>query len=109
MDEVRYQMLRSAQVIARRKECPMAYIPLGNIQWHGIHNPLGADTLQAEDIAIECSRKGGGLVLPPLYYGDCRLESLRDLAHSVIDAMELPVENLEHSKVESSLLPIENA
>ncbi len=62
--EVRYHMLRPAQIVERRKECPVAYIPIGTLEWHGTHNPLGADTLQAEGIAESAARKGGGLVFP---------------------------------------------
>ena len=49
--EVRYHMLRPDQVVARRQACPVAYIPIGTLEWHGVHNPLGADTLQAEGLA----------------------------------------------------------
>jgi len=66
--EVRYQMLRPAQVVARRTACPIAYVPLGNLEWHGPQNPLGADTLQAEGVAIRAAQRGGGVVLPPLWY-----------------------------------------
>lgn len=76
--EVRYHMLRPAQVVARRQACPVAYILIGTIEWHGVHNPLGADTLQAEGLAIMCAQKGGGLVFPPLYYGESRLEALME-------------------------------
>jgi creatinine amidohydrolase len=70
--EVRYQMLRPDQIVARRKDCPVVYIPIGTLEWHGVHNPVGTDTLQAEGIAIQCAEKGGGLVFPPLYYGESR-------------------------------------
>jgi len=76
--EVRYHMLRPAQVRKRREDCPIAYIPIGTIEWHGPHNPLGADTIQAEELAILAARKGGGLALPPLYYGESRVESLME-------------------------------
>jgi len=71
-------MLRPAQVAERRTECPVAYIPLGNLEWHGVHNPLGADTLQAEGLAILAAQKGGGLAFPPLWYGESRLEALME-------------------------------
>jgi creatinine amidohydrolase len=76
--EVRYHMLRPGQIVARRKECPVVYIPIGTIEWHGVHNPMGADTLQAEGLALLCAQKGGGLVFPPLYYGESRLEALME-------------------------------
>ncbi len=76
--EVRYHMLRPGQIAVRRRECPVAYVPIGTIEWHGVHNPTGADTLQAEGIAIMCAHKGGGLVFPALYYGESRLEALME-------------------------------
>ena len=76
--EVRYQMLRPDQVVARRQAFPVVYIPIGTLEWHGVHNPLGADTLQAEGLANLCARKGGGLAFPPLYYGESRLEALME-------------------------------
>jgi creatinine amidohydrolase/Fe(II)-dependent formamide hydrolase-like protein len=42
MDEVRYHLLRPAQIVKRRQACPVAYVPLGTIEWHGTHNPTGA-------------------------------------------------------------------
>jgi len=75
-EEVRYQMLRPDQIVARRTACPVAYVPLGNLEWHGVHNPLGADTLQAEGLAILCARTGGGLAMPPLWYGEMRTEGI---------------------------------
>jgi creatinine amidohydrolase len=71
-------MLRPAQIVERRQQCSVAYIPIGTIEWHGVHNPLGSDTLQAEGLAIMCAKKGGGLVFPPLYYGESRLEALME-------------------------------
>lgn len=95
--EVRYQMLRPAQVVERRKACPVAYIPIGTLEWHGVHNPLGADTLQAEGLALMCAREGGGLVFPPLYYGESRSEALMEVVAAdrdrIADLMGLPADN----------------
>lgn len=76
--EVRYWMMRPRQIVERRSACPVAYVPLGTLEWHGMHNPVGADTLQAEGLAVRCARRGGGVVFPPLYYGENRLESLME-------------------------------
>jgi len=96
-DEVRYHLLRPAQIVARRKACPVAYVPLGNLEWHGIHNPVGADTLQAEGLAALCAQRGGGLAFPPLYYGESRLEALMEANAAdrglIAAGMELPPEN----------------
>jgi len=96
-EEVRYHRLRPAQAVARRKACPVAYVPLGTLEWHGPHNPLGADGLQAEGLAEVCARTGGGLVFPTLYYGESRVTSLVDSAPASREAiareMDLPAEN----------------
>jgi creatinine amidohydrolase len=78
MPEVRYHMLRPQQIVERRQAVPVVYIPIGTLEWHGVHNPVGADTLQAEGLALMAAQKGGGLVFPPLYYGESRLRSLME-------------------------------
>jgi creatinine amidohydrolase len=96
-DEVRYHLLRPAQIVERRKACPVAYAPIGTLEWHGVHNPVGTDTLQAEAMAILCAQKGGGLAFPPLYYGESRLEALMEAnardRDQIAAKMELPVES----------------
>ena len=47
-EEVRYWLMRPEQVIRHCRERPVAWIPLGILEWHGPHNPLGADGLQAD-------------------------------------------------------------
>lgn len=97
MDEVRYQYLRPAQAIKRREEFPAAYIPIGCLEWHGPHNPLGADALQAEALAMLAAEKGGGIVFPPLYYGENRLQVLQEAKEEsrveIANEMKLPPEN----------------
>lgn len=97
--EVRYHMLRPGQIVERRNQCPVVYIPTGNLEWHGVHNPLGADTLQAEGLAILCAEKGGGLVFPPLYYGENRVEGLMESNAAdrelIAEQMQLPPENFD--------------
>ena len=78
VEEVRFSYMRPAQMIKRRDECPIAYIPLGNLEWHGFHNPFGTDSFTAEHLAILCAQTGGGIAMPPLHWGDNRLKGLID-------------------------------
>ncbi|NLX42186.1 MAG: creatininase family protein, partial [Chloroflexi bacterium] len=32
-ETVRYERLRPAQIVARREACPVAYLPIGTIEW----------------------------------------------------------------------------
>ena len=99
--EVRYHMLRPAEIVARREALPVAWVPLGTIEWHGKHNPLGSDTLQAEGICTIAARRGGGLVMPPVYFGDVRvqgeiIETLPEHRNDLIaEAMRLPLANFD--------------
>lgn len=76
--EVRYERLRPRQIRAAREACPAAYLPIGTIEWHGMHGPVGVDTLTAQALAIRCAETGGGLVFPPLWYGESREEGLME-------------------------------
>ena len=53
-------------IIAAR---PVVYLPLGTIEWHCEHLPVGLDALTAHGLCLRAAAKGGGLVYPPLYYG----------------------------------------
>lgn len=75
---VQYERLRPRQVATRRQTCPVAYLPIGTIEWHGIHNPVGLDTLKIHALLCECAKQIGGLVFPPLYYGENREQALME-------------------------------
>lgn len=95
--EVRYERLRPRQAVAARQACPVAYVPIGTIEWHGFHNPLGLDTLKAHAIAVRCAQAGGGLVFPPLWYGESRIEGLMEVNavdhEQIAEGMGLPPAN----------------
>jgi creatinine amidohydrolase len=76
--EVRYERLRPHQIREAREACPVAYLPIGTIEWHGLHNPVGLDTLKIHGLCIRCAEAGGGLVFPPLYYGEHREHALME-------------------------------
>ncbi len=45
--------------------------PVGAVEEHGVHLPLGTDSVQPEFVALEVAKKTGCLVVPPLRYGVC--------------------------------------
>lgn len=100
--EVRFHLLRPEQISERRQEFPVVYIPLGTLEWHGLHNPMGADGLQAETLAIRCATIGGGLVFPTVYYGESRVGSLLEtdpeLKVGVAERMKVPVEFFDEER-----------
>ncbi len=47
-------------------------LPLGSVEEHGPHLPLGTDTFHALEVARRAAQLRPLLVAPPLYYGLCR-------------------------------------
>ena len=43
-----------------------AVLPIGALEWHGSHLPLGTDLLVAEAFSARLSKLSGGVLLPPL-------------------------------------------
>lgn len=73
MDSVYYSELCPADFLKRLEKMPVAYLPLGTLEWHGPHLPLGADGIQAEGLFVQMAEKVGGIVLPPLFVGPDRI------------------------------------
>jgi creatinine amidohydrolase len=71
-DKVRFDELLPHQFRKRLAERPIAYLPLGTIEWHGEHLPLGSDAIQCEGLMVECARRMGGIVMPPIHLGPDR-------------------------------------
>jgi creatinine amidohydrolase len=59
----------------RIAEAPIAYLPLGTIEWHGEHLPLGSDGLQSQGFFERLAREVGGIVFPMLFVGPDRREA----------------------------------
>lgn len=75
---VEYQYLRPRAMTERRDAVPVAYMGLGILEWHGLHNPLGLDGVKANGIACHLARELGGIVMPTQYWGDYR-QNIADL------------------------------
>lgn len=71
-EHVRYGHLTPRAFRERLSACPVAYLPLGTLEYHGPHLPLGTDMLQAESLFLEAAERVGGIVLPPLFLGPDR-------------------------------------
>lgn len=66
---VEFELMRPRQIVEARRRCPAVYLPVGPLEWHGPHLPLGTDGIHAHRIAVEVARRVGGLVLPPYFLG----------------------------------------
>ncbi|MGI6114790.1 MULTISPECIES: creatininase family protein [unclassified Clostridium] len=79
MRTVRYELMRPEEVLARKAEKSVVYLPIGPVEWHGLALPFGTDPLMAQAIARQAARVGGGVVMPTLFLGTERERSPEDL------------------------------
>ena len=73
-EKVFYEELVPQEFRERIAACPVAYLPLGTLEWHGEHLPLGADGIQSKGFFAHLAREVGGIVLPMLFMGPDRVE-----------------------------------
>jgi creatinine amidohydrolase len=67
MSEVRYERLHPAELRDAVARFPVAYVPLGTLEFHGEHLPFGVDAFEAHGLCVRAAEQGGGVVLPPVY------------------------------------------
>lgn len=63
------ERLRPHQIETALVERSLIYLPLGTIEWHCHHLPVGLDALTAHGLCLLAAEETGGLVWPVLYYG----------------------------------------
>ena len=49
------------------RERPLAWVPVGALEWHGRHLPVGLDPIKAHALCLRCAERAGGVVMPPHY------------------------------------------
>lgn len=68
-DEVRAELLSPEEIDSRLRDRPLAYLPLGTLEFHGPHLPIGLDALNAHGVCVAAAASSGGVVLPVVYQG----------------------------------------
>ncbi len=75
--KVLYSELTPLQEFRKRMaQAPVAYLPLGTLEFHGEHMPLGADGIQPFEFFQEVAAEVGGIVLPVLFLGPDKVEEI---------------------------------
>ncbi|MDD1768223.1 MAG: creatininase family protein [Methanomassiliicoccales archaeon] len=81
------------------KRKPIIILPVGATEAHGAHLPLATDSLQPEAIADMLAERIGGLVAPPIRYGQhsstrnmpgtlsIEFDTLRDIIYDILHSL----------------------
>ncbi len=95
--EVHVERLRPAEIRREMERCPLVFLPIGPLEYHGPHMPVGTDPILATQVAVEtCTRLGEGVVMPTLFWGTERerpewmLESLGLPKNAWVVGMDFP-------------------
>ncbi|GIO52425.1 MULTISPECIES: creatininase family protein [Paenibacillus] len=78
---MKFEHENSADVMDKIRRHRTAILPVGAVEAHGPHLPLGTDNLLAERLADKLAARTGGFVLPTLPYG--QVWSLRHFPGSI--------------------------
>jgi creatinine amidohydrolase len=69
MKNIQFELMKPGEIIEEKKLLPLVFLPVGPLEWHGPHLPLGTDPLIAYEVSLRIARDIGGVVLPPFYWG----------------------------------------
>lgn len=67
--KVRIELMTPLEITQARQRCPAAFVPIGPLEWHGPHLPIGTDALHAYRVAEGSAGVLGAVVLPTLFAG----------------------------------------
>ena len=60
--------MRGRQAVEAIRAYPVGYLPIGCLERHGDHLPMGLDVIKAHGICCIAAQAIGGVVFPPHYY-----------------------------------------
>eukprot|EP01050_Picozoa_sp_SAG11_P026302 SAG11_NODE_6252_length_1352_cov_1.470072_2_plen_183_part_00 len=86
---VKYEEMLPHEIASARKQRPIAYLPIGTLEWHGVHNAVGLDALKARAICVRAAEQFGGLCMPTLWWGEHREIQLVDVNDTAGVAAEM--------------------
>lgn len=86
MRTVQLELLRPDEIRAEQERISLVYLPVGPVEWHSFHMPMGTDGLIAQETARRAAAITGGAVAPTLFIGTERNDSRQMLANLRVPA-----------------------
>ncbi|HEU12992.1 MAG TPA: creatininase family protein [Euryarchaeota archaeon] len=88
------------------KNDPLVIIPVGSVEEHGNHLPVGSDSFQAIYVAEKISERLNALVLPPIYYGYTELDDFKGTISIGFDALYMIMKDILNSLIRQGVKKI---
>jgi creatinine amidohydrolase len=64
----RWEELSATDLAEALRQNSLVYVPIGTLEFHGPHLPLGMDTIHVHEFFLAAAQRTGGVVLPPTYW-----------------------------------------
>ena len=79
--KVRYELMLGQEASEAIAHYPVGYLPVGCLEKHGDHLPMGLDVIKAHKICCVVAQSIGGIVFPPHYYSGIHRMSGEQIKH----------------------------
>lgn len=70
-----YEKMRPEQIDPIMDRHPIAFLPWGAMEYHGVHNPFGLDSIKAYGMSIDLAKAVGGVVFPVVHQAASTIKS----------------------------------
>jgi creatinine amidohydrolase len=64
----RWEELSATELTEALRQKSLVYVPIGTLEFHGPHLPLGMDAIHAHEFCLAAAEQTGGVVLPAMYW-----------------------------------------
>jgi len=64
----RWEEISASDLKAALELKSLAYVPIGTLEFHGVHLPLATDAIHAHEFCLAAAARTGGVVLPPSHW-----------------------------------------
>ena len=78
--QVQYEFMMGREATEAIRAFPVGYLPIGCLERHGDHLPMGLDVIKAHRVCCLVAQAIGGVVLPPHYYAGIHKMSEEQIA-----------------------------
>jgi creatinine amidohydrolase len=65
---VQYELMPGREAVEAIRSLPVGYLPIGCLERHGDHLPMGLDAIKAHHVCCVVAKALGGIVFPPHHY-----------------------------------------
>ena len=69
MNKTEFRLMRPDEIQEKAKTPSIALLPVGSLEWHGVHMNVGMDTMHSEKVAEIVAEALNAVRLPALYIG----------------------------------------